>query len=81
MTLAFVLVECAKGLATSAEQAVNRVQGVSETHTIKNGSDYDLLVKVHTEDESQFKTTITNLKGIAGVVAIGVSIVYGGAMY
>lgn len=81
MTLAFVLVECAKGLASSAEQAVNRVQGVTETHAIKNGSVYDLLVKVQTEDEGQFKTTITNLKRIAGVAAIAVSIVYGGTLY
>lgn len=76
MTLAFVFIECARGLASSAEQAVKRVQGVSETHAIKSGTDYDLLVKVQAEDEKQFKDIITTLKNIAGIVAVAVSIVY-----
>jgi DNA-binding Lrp family transcriptional regulator len=77
MTLAFVFVECARGLASSAEQAVRQVQGVLEAHTIKSGTDYDFLVKVQTEDEKQLKTTITTLKSVAGIAAIAVSIVYG----
>lgn len=77
MTLAFVFIECARGLASSAEQAVRRVQGVSETHAIKSGADYDLLVKVQAEDEKQFKDTITALKSVAGIVAVAISIVYG----
>lgn len=77
MTLAFVFVECARGLASSAEQAIKQVQGVSETHVIKSGTDYDLLVKVQADDERQFKTTITSLKSIAGIAAIAVSIVHG----
>ena len=46
MTLAFVLVECARGLASSAEQAIKQLQGVVEAHAIKSGTDYDLIVKV-----------------------------------
>jgi len=81
MTLAFVLVECAIGLAASVEQTVKKVQGVVEAHVIRSGTDYDLIVKVQAEDEGQFKTTITNLKRVAGVAAIAVSVVYGGTMY
>jgi nitrate reductase NapAB chaperone NapD len=77
MTLAFVFIECARGLASSAEQAVRRVQGVLETHAIKSGTDYDLLVKVQAEDQRQFKDTITTLKSVAGIAAVAVSIVYG----
>lgn len=77
MTLALVFVECAKDLASSAEQAVRRVQGVSEAHTIKNTAHYDLLIKVQTDDDIQFKDTITNLKKVVGIAAIAVSIVYG----
>jgi DNA-binding Lrp family transcriptional regulator len=79
MTLAFVFVECARGLASSAEQAIRQVQGVLEAHKIKSGTDYDLIVKVRTNDEKQFKTAISTLKSIAGIAAIAVSIVYGNA--
>lgn len=72
-----LIVECARGLASSAEEAVRRMQGVSETHAIKSGTDYDLLVKVQAEDERQFRDTITTLKSIAGIAAVAVSIVYG----
>lgn len=81
MRLAFVLVECAMGLASSAEQTIKKVQGVVEAHSIKSGTDYDLILKVQAEDEGQFRTTIINLKKIAGVAAIAVSIVYGGTLY
>jgi DNA-binding Lrp family transcriptional regulator len=77
MTLAFVFIECARGLASSAEQAVRQVQGVLETHAVKSGTDYDLLLKVHSEDEKQLKATVTALKSIAGIAAVAVSIVYG----
>jgi nitrate reductase NapAB chaperone NapD len=77
MTLAFVFVECARGLASSAEQAVRQVQGVLEAHAVKSGTDYDLVVKVQTEDERQFRATISALKSVAGIAAIAVSIVYG----
>jgi nitrate reductase NapAB chaperone NapD len=53
------------------------VQGVLETHAIKSGTDYDLLVKVQAEDQRQFKDTITTLKSVAGIAAVAVSIVYG----
>lgn len=77
MTLAFVFVECARGLASSAEAAVRQVQGVFETHAIKTGTHYDLLLKVRTADDKQFKDTILTIKRIAGIASIGVSIVYG----
>jgi DNA-binding Lrp family transcriptional regulator len=77
MTLAFVFIECARGLVSSAEQAVRQVQGVLETHAVKSGTDYDLLLKVQAEDEKQLKTTVTALKSIAGIAAVAVSIVYG----
>ena len=77
MTLAFVFIECARGLAAYAEQAVRQVQGVSETHAVKSGTDYDLLLKVQAEDEKQLKATVTALKSIAGIAAVAVSIVYG----
>jgi DNA-binding Lrp family transcriptional regulator len=76
MTLAFVFVECARGLASSTEQAVKEVKGVKEAHSVKSGTDYDLLVKVQTEDETQFRSTISALKNIAGIAAIAISIVY-----
>ena len=79
MTLAFVFVECARGLASSAEQTVKQVQGVLETHMIKSGTDYDMLVKVQTDDDGQFKNTITALKSVVGIAAVAVSIVYGTA--
>ena len=81
MTLAFVLIECAMGLASSAEQTIKKIQGVVEAHAIRSGTDYDLIVKVRAEDEGQFKTTITDLKRVAGVAAIAVSVVYAGTMY
>jgi DNA-binding Lrp family transcriptional regulator len=81
MTLAFVLVECARGLASSAEQAIKQLQGVVEAHAIKSGTDYDLIVKVQPEDEGQFKSTISNLKRVVGVAAVAVSVVYGGTLY
>lgn len=81
MTLAFVLVECARGLASSAEQAIKQLHGVVEAHAIRSGTDYDLIVKVQAEDEGQFKTTIASLKRVAGVAAIAVSVVYGGTIY
>lgn len=81
MTLAFVLVECARGLASSAEQAIKQLQGVVEAHAIKSGTDYDLILKVQAEDEGQFKATISNLKRVAGVAAIAVSVVYSGTLY
>jgi nitrate reductase NapAB chaperone NapD len=78
MTLAFVLVECARGLASSAEQGLMQVQGVLEAHSIKSGTEYDLLVKVQAENENQLKSTITAIKHVAGIAAIAVSIVYAG---
>ena len=81
MTLAFVLVEYARGLASSAEQAIKQMQGVVEAHAIKSGTDYDLIVKVQAEDEGQFKTAIASLKKVAGVAAIAVSVVYGGTLH
>jgi nitrate reductase NapAB chaperone NapD len=78
MTFAFVLVECIVGLSSSAQNAVAKVQGVLESHEIRNDTRYGLVVKVHTEDEKQFKDTITALKNIAGIAAVTVSIVYGG---
>lgn len=77
MMLAFVLVECARGFASSAERAIKQVQGV-ETHIIKSGTHYDMLLKVQTENENQFNDTIATIKRVAGVAAIAVSIVYGG---
>lgn len=77
MTLAFVFVECARGLASSAEQAIKQMQGVLEAHKITSGTEYDLLVKVQADNETQLKTTITALKRIAGIAAVAVSIVYG----
>jgi DNA-binding Lrp family transcriptional regulator len=81
MTIAFVFIECARGVASTAEHAIRQVHGVLEAHSVKNGTDYDLLVKVKTEDDRQFKTAITTLKNIAGVAAIAVSIVYAGTQY
>jgi hypothetical protein len=57
------------------------VHGVSEAHSLKSGGDYDLLVKVNTEDDTQFKTAITTLKSVVGVAAVAVSIVYAGTQY
>ena len=79
MTLAFVFVECARGLATSAEEAAKRIHGVLETNVIKSGTDYDLVLKVKTANEMKFKETIAALKAVAGVSAVAVSIVYGSA--
>jgi len=79
VTFAFVFVECARGLAASAEDAARKLQGVLETHKIKSGTEYDFLIKVQTEDDKQFKTTITALKSIGGIAAIAISIVYGTA--
>ena len=77
MTLALVFVECAKDLASSAEHAVNQIQGVLETHSVKGNSSYDLVVKVQTADESELKNTINTLKSVAGIVAVATCIVYG----
>jgi hypothetical protein len=77
MTLAFVFIECARGLASSVEQVIKPIQGVSETHTIRSGTYYDLLVKVQTENDTQFKATVKALKNIAGIAAVTVSIVHG----
>lgn len=77
MTLAFVLIECARGLATSTEQAIKQLQGVLETHKISSGTDYDFIVKVQTENESQLKSTILSIKHVAGIAAVAVSVVYG----
>lgn len=79
MTLAFVLIECARGLASSTERAIKQMQGVLETHKITSGTDYDLIVKVQAENENQLKTTVTSLKHVAGIAAVAVSIVYGTA--
>jgi DNA-binding Lrp family transcriptional regulator len=78
MTLAWVFVECAKGLASSAEQSVKQVQGVLEAHMVNGGTDYDLVLKVQTDDERQFKQAITTLKRVVGVMAVATCIVYGG---
>ena len=79
MTLAFVLIECARGLASSTEQTVKQTPGVLETHKITSGTDYDLIVKVQAENENQLKTIVTGLKQVAGIAAVAVSIVYGTA--
>ena len=71
--------ECVKGLSSSAKAAIAKVQGVLESHEIQNDTRYGLVVKVHTEDERQFKDAIIVLKSIAGITAITVSIVFGGA--
>ena len=63
------------------EHGIKQVYGVSEAHSLKSGGDYDLLVKVKTEDDIQFKTAITTLKSIVGVAAVAVSIVYAGTQY
>jgi DNA-binding Lrp family transcriptional regulator len=77
MTLAFVFIECIKDLAQSAEKAVKQVQGVTEAHSTKDNGAYDLIVKVHTSDERQFKDAILALKSIAGVAAVVTAIVHG----
>jgi len=77
MTLAFVFIECIKDLASSAEQAAKQVQGVLEAHSVKGNSTFDLVVKVQTSDERQFKEAISAIKSIAGIAAIATSIVYG----
>lgn len=78
MTFAFVFVECAKDLASSAERAAKQVQGVLETHSVKGNSSFDLVVKVQTEDDKKFKEAILALKRIAGIAAVVTSIVYVG---
>jgi hypothetical protein len=80
MTLALVLVEYAEDFASSTERAVSRVRGVFETHSIQTGSQYDLLVKVQSDDDKQLKDAIIALKSIAGIAAIAVSVVYGSAL-
>jgi hypothetical protein len=77
MTLAFVFVECIKELALSAERATRQVQGVSEAYSIKSDGAFDLVLKVQTSDDVQFKNTISALKSIAGVAAVATAIVHG----
>jgi DNA-binding Lrp family transcriptional regulator len=76
MTLAFVFVECAKNAASSVEGAAKQVKGVLEAYLLKDDSDFDLVVKVQTPDESQFRDAISSLKSIAGVAAIVTTIAY-----
>lgn len=77
MTLAFIFVECVRDLASSVEKAAKQVHGVLEAHSVKNDAVFDLVVKVQTTDDKQFKTTISAIKGIAGVAAIVTAIVHG----
>ncbi|MFY3742150.1 MAG: hypothetical protein HMLIMOIP_002614 [Candidatus Nitrosomirales archaeon] len=77
MTLAFVFIECVRDLALSAEKAAKQVQGVLEAYSIKNDGTFDLVVKVQTNDDMQFKSTISALKSIVGVAAVVTAIVYG----
>ena len=77
MTFAIVLIECVRGLSSSAHNAIVKVHGVLESHEIHGSSAYDLVVKVNTDNEAKFKSTIIALKSIAGIAAITVSIAYG----
>lgn len=77
MTLAFVFVNCMFDQAASVEKAVKNVHGVLEAHTTTGI--YDLILKVHAEDDTKFQELIRKVKSIFGITSTLTSITYGNA--
>lgn len=75
MTFAFVFVNCVDDAqAISAKKVVKEVEGVLECY-ITSGI-YDLVLKVHANDEFKLEEVIKRIKATAGIISTVTSIVY-----
>ena len=56
--MAFVFIELVEDFTSSTERAIRRVKGVFEAHSIQTGMQYDLLVKVQSDDDGQLRDSV-----------------------
>jgi DNA-binding Lrp family transcriptional regulator len=74
MPLAFVFVECQEGQASTVKKLAEQIGGVQEAHSTDGGR-YNVVVKVHTENEQKLHGALLALRRIGGIAALATSIV------